>query len=116
MISDDLLAQEFARLVTLFYPKEGKFLDHCHIRIIESYWGRPPRRLQYIGVYCPETVFTTAQLHREALRDIAANMGLAEVVCLNANRLIRDPMSRLRQVDPKFWLELYWIATQNLSY
>ncbi|NEP44342.1 MAG: hypothetical protein F6K35_36015 [Okeania sp. SIO2H7] len=30
---------------------------------------------------------------------------------INASRLIRDPMSRLKQDNPRLWLELYWIAS-----
>ncbi|WP_242032761.1 hypothetical protein [Oscillatoria sp. FACHB-1406] len=50
---------------------------------------------------------------QNALKDIAENMGLVEVIFLNANRIIRDPLSRLKQDDFRFWLELHWIAARD---
>jgi hypothetical protein len=47
------------------------------------------------------------QVQRYALREIAENMGLVEVVCINATRLLRAPMSNLKDADPRFWLELH---------
>ncbi|NET53067.1 MAG: hypothetical protein F6K09_31695 [Merismopedia sp. SIO2A8] len=51
--------------------------------------------------------------HKSAYREIAQNMGLSEVVCMNATRLVRDPMSKLRQEDQRLWLELQWIVSQE---
>jgi hypothetical protein len=39
-------------------------------------------------------------------------MGLAEVVFLNANRLVKDPLSKIKEQDFRFWLELCWIAKE----
>ena len=113
MITEEHLAKEFTTVVDLFYPKAGELLHRCYVKVINSYWGRPPRRLQHIGIYCPKEILVSLAAQKDVLREIAHNMGLAEVVCLNATRLVRDPMSNLKQANPRFWLELLWIATQE---
>jgi len=113
MISEENLVKEFTTVVDRSYPKIGELLHHCYIKIINSYWGRPPRHLQYIGVYCSEEMFACVQVQKGALRKLARNMGLAELVCLNATRLLHDPMSKLKEVEPRLWLELHWIATEE---
>jgi hypothetical protein len=50
------------------------------------------------------------QAKKEILRELAENMGLIQVVCLNAKRLLRDPMSKLKQSEPRLWLELQLVA------
>lgn len=113
MITEEHLAKEFTTVVENFYPKAGKLLRDCHVKVINSYWGRPPQRLQYIGLYCPNTLIANVEAQKDVLREVAENMGLAEVVCLNATRLLRDPMSKIKHSDPRFWLELQWIAMQG---
>jgi hypothetical protein len=113
MITEEHLAKEFTTVVALFYPNAGELLHHCYVKVINSYWGRPPRRLQYIGIYCSDEMIAAVQAQKDVLREVAQNMGLVEVVCLNATRLLRDPMSKLKQVEPRIWLELLWIATSG---
>lgn len=110
MITEENLAKEFIEVVDRVYPKAGKLLHNCHVKVINSYWGRPPKRLQYIGIYCSDEMIGSVQAEKDVLRDVAENMGLTEVVCINATRLLRDPMSKLKQTDPRFWLELHWIV------
>ncbi|MBW4631324.1 MAG: hypothetical protein KME30_05305 [Iphinoe sp. HA4291-MV1] len=111
MISEDILAQEFMRVVTHYYPKVGELLDDCYVKVISSYWGRPPKRLRYIGIYCSEEMMPHVQAYKEVLREIAENMGLIQVVFLNATRLLRDPMSKLKHMYPRLWLDLHWVTT-----
>jgi hypothetical protein len=111
MIAEDILAQEFTRVVSHYYPKLGELLDGCYVKVITCFWGRPARRLQYIGIYCSEEMLSCVQAQKEILRELADNMGLVQVVCMNAKRLLRDPMSKLKQNDPRLWLELQWVAT-----
>ncbi len=111
MIREDILAKEFVRVVKNYYPKLGELLDGCHVKVITNYWGRPPKRLQYIGIYCSEQMMPHVQVHKEVLRELADNMGLVQVVFLNASRLLRDPMSKIKQSDPRLWLDLHWVAT-----
>lgn len=113
MIAEEQLAKEFTTVVERFYPKVGKLLHRSHVKVINTYWGRPPRRLQYIGVYCSHEIFASLTAQKDALREVAQNMGLVEVVCLNATRLLRDPLSKLKEVDSRLWLELHWLTTQE---
>lgn len=110
MIREDIQAQEFTRVVNHYYPKVGELLDGCYVKVISSYWGRPPRRLQYIGIYCSNEIMPYMQAQKDVLREVADNMGLVQVVFLNATRLLRDPMSKLKQAHPRLWLDLHWIA------
>jgi hypothetical protein len=50
------------------------------------------------------------QAEKEILREIAENMGLVQVVCMNAKRLLRDPKSKLKDNDPRLWLDLQMVA------
>ncbi len=111
MISEDILAKEFIRVVNHYYPKVGKLLDGCYVKVITCYWGRPPKRLQYIGIYCSDEVMPYVQAQKDVLREVADNMGLVQVVFLNATRLLGDPMSKLKQAEPRLWLDLHWVAT-----
>ncbi len=110
MITEDLLAKEFSRIIKQYYPSVSELLDGCYVKVITSYWGRPPKRLRYVGIYCSEELMPKIQEKKEYLREIAENMGLMQVVFLNATRLLRDPKSRLKQADPRLWLELHYVA------
>ncbi|BAY13769.1 hypothetical protein NIES2098_69660 [Calothrix sp. NIES-2098] len=110
MIAEDILAKEFTRVVNHYYPSVGELLENCYVKVITCFWGRPARRLQYIGIYCSEEMIPHVQAHKDVLREIADNMGLIQVVCMNAGRLLRDPMSKLKQNNPRLWLELHWVA------
>jgi len=110
MISEDLLAHEFTRVIQEYYPEVGKLLHRCYVRVITTYWGKPPQRLRYIGIYCPQELIISVNTNKDILQEVADNMGLEQVVCINARRLLQDPKSKLKQVDPRFWLELQWIA------
>lgn len=111
MISEDILAKEFERVVNHYYPKVGEILDCCYVKVISTYWGRPPKRLQYIGIYCSKDIMPYMQAHKEILKEVAENMGLVQVVFLNATRLLRDPMSTLKDAHPRLWLDLHLLPT-----
>jgi hypothetical protein len=110
MLTEEHIAKEFTTIVKYVYPKAGHLLSYCYVKVINSYWGRPPKRLQYIGIYCSNEMISSVLEERDVLREVAENMGLVEVVCINATRLVRDPMSKLKHTDPRLWLELQWIA------
>ncbi|MBN3938745.1 MULTISPECIES: hypothetical protein [unclassified Nostoc] len=111
MIAEDILAKEFTRVVNHYYPQVGELLDGCYVKVITCFWGRPARRLQYIGIYCSDEMISCVQAQKEILREVANNMGLIQVVCMNAKRLLRDPMSKVKENNPRLWLELQWVAT-----
>ncbi|AFZ60277.1 hypothetical protein ACOWPH_18725 [Anabaena sp. PCC 7938] len=110
MIAEDILAKEFTRVVNHYYPNTGELLEKCHVKVITCFWGRPAKRFQYIGIYCSEDLMPYVKAQKEILREIAGNMGLIQVVCMNAKRLLRDPMSKLKQSEPRLWLELHLVA------
>jgi hypothetical protein len=110
MIAEDILAQEFTRILDHYYPDLGEILENCHVKVITSFWGRPARRFQYIGIYCSDDIMPLVQSQKEILREVAENMGLIQVVCINAKRLLRDPLSKLRQSEPRLWLDLHLVA------
>jgi hypothetical protein len=110
MITEDILAQEFTRIVSHYYPETGEILAKCHVKVITSFWGRPAKRFQYIGVYCSEEIMPLVQAQKNVLREVADNMGLIQVVCINAKRLLRDPLSKLPHCEPRLWLELQLVA------
>lgn len=112
-IGRDILAREFVQLVQNYHPGAGKLLDFCYVKVLDCYIKRLGKNLSYLGVYYPEELRTAIQMQQDAFQEIAENMGLLEVVCINATRLVRDPKSRLKQENPRFWLELYWIATHH---
>ena len=70
----------------------------------------PTQRSQHIGIDCPNTLITAVQAQKDVFRDVAENMGLAEVVCLNATRLLCEPMSKIKHSALRVCLELQWIA------
>ncbi|MEA5578756.1 hypothetical protein [Anabaena sp. UHCC 0451] len=110
MIAEDILAQEFTRIVTHYYPQTGEILAKCHVKVITSFWGRPAKRFQYIGIYCADEIMPLVKAQKAILREVADNMGLIQVVCMNAKRLLRDPFSKLKQSEPRLWLELHLVA------
>ncbi|OLP17296.1 hypothetical protein BST81_15890 [Leptolyngbya sp. 'hensonii'] len=114
-VGEEGLSQEFRDLVDFVYPSVGALLQQCYVKVIFSTWGNPPKRLQYIGVYSPGDALPTMQLQKSKLRRVAQIIGLQDVVCINATRIVRDPMSKLRTSDPRFWLELQWIISQSDS-
>ncbi len=110
MIAEDILAKEFTRVVNHYYPNTGELLEGCHVKVITCFWGRPAKRFQYVGIYCSEDILPYVQAQKEILREVADNMGLIQVVCMSAKRLLHDPMSKLKQSQPRLWLELHLVA------
>ncbi|MBV6627091.1 MAG: hypothetical protein KI793_29830 [Rivularia sp. (in: Bacteria)] len=110
MISEDTLAKEFIRVINEYYPKVGEVLDGCYVKVVTNYWGRPPKSLRHVVIYCSEETISYVQNHKQKLTDIAENMGLVQVVFRNASRLLRDPMSKIKQSDPRMWLDLQWVS------
>ncbi|MFB2939285.1 hypothetical protein ACE1B6_28870 [Aerosakkonemataceae cyanobacterium BLCC-F154] len=110
MISEEYLAHEFAKVVDRINPKVGKLLQSCYVKVAEFSVKRLRKRFYYITIYCPDNVIIELQSEKNLLKDIAENMGLIDVTCLNATKLLHDPLSRLKEDHPHLWMELYWIA------
>lgn len=108
------LVKEFKTVIAHSFPQVEELLKHCHVKLIESYWGRPRVHfLPYFTIYCPDNLIADVKAKISILREVAEYAGLVEVVCLNATHLLRDLMSKVKQTDPRLWLELQWLATQK---
>lgn len=114
MLSREALAKEFIEVIEKYYPKAGEILKHCYVKILECHLEKLGKRLYYIGVYHPETIVKRLETQQDAFKEVAENMGLVQVVYINANRLIRDPISSLKNDNPRLWLELYWVVTHKV--
>jgi hypothetical protein len=112
-ISRENLAREFTSIVNQYYPHAGEVLNQCYVKIIECDLKRLRKRIYYIVIYYPQRVANEVLMQQDAFKEIAENMGLVEVVYINATRLVRDPMSQFKQEDARLWLELHWIATHG---
>lgn len=108
------LVKEFTTIVNHSFPKEGKLLDRCYIKLIQSFWGQKNVHFfPYIAIYCPKNMIAAVKAQISVFREVAKFVGLTEVVCLNATCLLHDPQSKLKQENPYLWLELQWIVTQE---
>ncbi|WP_036489364.1 hypothetical protein [Myxosarcina sp. GI1] len=110
MISRERLAREYINIIDNYYPKSSSLLRHCLVKILDFKTDRTNKYLYYLCIYYPNRVGDRLFEQQDIFKDAAENMGLVEVVFINANRLLRDPRSTLRQQDFRFWLELHWLA------
>lgn len=112
MISKEQLVQEYIDILNNYYPLAGRLLRHCLVRIIKLTVDHNHKYLYYLGIYYPNRIGERLLADQDIFKEVAENMGLAEVVFLNANRLVKDPLSRIKEQDFRFWLELCWIANE----
>ncbi len=112
MISREKLVTEYLKIINNYYPLAGRLLRHCLVRIFDFNVARTNKHFYYLGIYYPERIGDRLLQQQDVFRDAAENMGLAEVVFLNANHLIKDPLSKIKDQDFRFWLELCWIANE----
>lgn len=113
MVSKEYLTQEYTNLVKIYHPQTRHLLERCHIKIIDGYITRLRKSFYYVGIYYPENLVNYFIKYQEAFKEIADNMGLVDVVFINANRLIKDPILKIKHEDPRLWLEIYWVATHK---
>ncbi|MBW4569453.1 MAG: hypothetical protein KME31_15940 [Tolypothrix carrinoi HA7290-LM1] len=114
MITEEDLVQQFTIVLNHSFPQLGECLRHCYIKVIQSSLRKHcDRSLPYIGIYCPDSMIAILKEQKDVLKDVAQHLGLAEVVCINASRLLRDPQSKLKDAHPRLWLELHWMLTQE---
>jgi hypothetical protein len=103
----------FAVPIEALHPPVAHLLRRCHMKAIASSWGKPPKPLLYLCIYCPELAIAAVKGQQVLLRSVAYDLGLSEVICINAHRLLRDPLSSLRQIDSRLWLELQWLTSRD---
>ena len=113
MISREQLAQEYINIINNYYPIAGKLLSNCLVKIISLNADNRNKYCYYLGIYYPERIGKYLLQQQDVFRDAAENMGLIEVVFLNANYLVKDPLSKIKRQDFRFWLDLCWIAQKN---
>lgn len=113
MFTPEQLSEEFVEVALKYYPECQEILKSCYVKILECYLERSGKRLYYLGIYYPDGMLERVQTQQDVFKEIADNMGLIEVVYLNASRVVGDPLSRLKHENPRLWLELYWIAIQQ---
>ncbi|MCW5317103.1 hypothetical protein GTQ43_25815 [Nostoc sp. KVJ3] len=117
MITEEDLAQQFNVIIEHTHPRVWKLLRQCYVKVINPHPHLTRvnciRHAKYIGIYCPDRLMSAVVEQKNLIREVAEYLGLVEVVCLNANNLMRDPRSNLKQTYPHLWLDLLWIVTQE---
>lgn len=120
MITEEDLAQQFTVIIEYTHPQVWELLRQCYVKVInsKSYLTIANiktciRYTRYIGIYCPNQLINAVKAQKNLLREVAEYVGLVEVVCLNANNLMRDPLSNLKENYPHLWLDLLWVVTQE---
>ncbi|MBH8551685.1 hypothetical protein I8751_04700 [Nostocaceae cyanobacterium CENA357] len=120
MITEEDLAQQFNVIIEHTHPSLWQLLRHCYVKVINPHFYLRGACIkanisyaQYIGIYCPDRIISDVIAQKNLLREVAEYLGLVEVVCLNANNLVRDRLSNLKDIYPHLWLDLLWIVTQE---
>lgn len=120
MITEEDLAQQFTIIIEHVHPEVWESLRQCYVKVInpKSYLIRANVKtcishVTYIGIYCPDRLISAVEAQKNLLREVAEYVGLFEVVCLNANNLVRDPLSNIKEAYPHLWLDLLLIVTQE---
>ncbi|MDZ8189316.1 MAG: hypothetical protein RMX96_31325 [Nostoc sp. ChiSLP02] len=120
MITEEDLAQQFNVIIQHAHPQIWELLRQCYVKVInpKPYLTKAKmktciRHTRYIAIYCPDRLMDAVVAEKNLLGEVAEYVGLVEVVCLNANNLLRDPLSNLKKTYPQLWLELLWLITQE---
>ncbi|MDJ0510140.1 MAG: hypothetical protein QNJ64_12930 [Crocosphaera sp.] len=111
MISEKLV-QEYRTIVNDNYPYINSLLNDCYLKIIDGCLNRMSPPYYYLGIYYAGRNNKEITLYQHELKKIANNFGMIDIVFINAKRIIRDPLSSLKQQNPRLWLELYWISSK----
>ncbi|MEH2253103.1 hypothetical protein [Nostoc sp.] len=110
MLTEEVLVQKFITVAQGRCPKLDELLQYCHVELVNSYWGYPPKLIQHFVVYYPNMLFASVNAYKNIFRGVAQDLGISDAVCINATRIIRDRSSRLKEKNPILWLELQWVA------
>ncbi len=106
------LVQEYRNLVNHNYPYIYSLLNDCYLKIIDGCLNGISPPYYYLGIYYAGRNNKEIILYQNELRELAKNLGMVDVVFINAKRIIRDPLCSLKTQNPRLWLELYWISSQ----
>ena len=110
MLTEEVLVQKFTTIAQGRCPRLGELLQYCHVELINSYWGYPPKLIRHFVVYYPNMLSASVNAYQDIFRGVAQDLGILDAVCINATRIIRDRSSRLKEKNPVLWLELQWVA------
>ncbi len=110
MISREQLAQEYINIINQYYPLAGKLLRHCLVKVLKLNSTYNQTYYYNLGIYYPDRIGKRLLEQQGVFRDAAENIGLQEVIFFNANSLINNSQSMIKQQDFRFWLDLCWIA------
>ncbi|MEH2239669.1 hypothetical protein [Nostoc sp.] len=110
MLTEEVLVQKFITIAQGRCPKLSELLQYCHVELVNSYWGYPPKLIQHFVVYYPNMLSASVNAYQDIFRGIAQDLGILDAVCINATRIIRDRASKLKEKNPILWLELQWVA------
>ncbi|MBD2593561.1 hypothetical protein H6G74_04355 [Nostoc spongiaeforme FACHB-130] len=115
MLTEETLVEKFTTVVKERRPELNTLLKYCHVELVNSYWGKPEKLLQYFVIYAPHQLLASVSAYKETFRSVAEDLGIANAICMNATRIIRDRCSKLKQKDPILWLELQLLVSQHLE-
>ncbi|WP_414756022.1 hypothetical protein [Anabaena sp. CCY 9910] len=115
MLTEEALVQKFTTVVNDRCPELNTLLKYCHVELVNSYWGKPEQLLQYFVIYAPHQLLASISAYKETFRSVAEDLGIANAICMDATRIIRDRCSTLKQKDPILWLELQLLVSQYLE-
>jgi hypothetical protein len=108
------LVQEYLEIINRYYPVIGNLLKDCHLTLCEGSLRKSrDNRYYYLTIYYSSPKTKTIISYQNELKEVAENLGLLDVIFLNAKTLIRDPLSQLKKQNPRLWLELYWLVNLN---
>lgn len=110
MLTEEVLVQKFTTIAQGRCPRLGELLQYCHVELVNSYWGYPPKLIRHFVVYYPNMLSASVNAYQDIFRGVAQDLGILDAVCINATRIIRDRASRLKEKNPILWLELQWVA------
>ena len=113
MISREKLAQEYINIIEQYYPLAGKLLRRCLVKILKLNSTYNHTYYYNLGIYYPDNIGKRLLEQQDVFRDAAENMDLKEVIFFNANSLIRNSHSMIKQHDFRFWLDLCWISQEE---
>jgi glyoxylate carboligase len=111
-VDREILVQEYRTIVSHSYPYINSLLNDCYLKILDGCVTSISNSYSYLGIYYPGINGQEIILYEKELKEIAKDLGIIEVVVINAKKIIREPMSCLKKENPRLWLELYWISSK----
>jgi len=106
MISREELGRKYVIIINNYYPVASRLLNQCLVKVLTLNNSSAREIHYYLGIYYPHRIGKLLLVLQTVLHYAADNMGLVEVIFINVSNLVKDPHSKIRQQDFRFWLEL----------